>query len=49
MQLIFFLIGLSIKSFKKVFMRYFIICRIIIYCTAIVPNALDKIYHSIKY
>lgn len=49
LQLVFFLIYLSIKGFEKLFMRHFTICYIIIYCTTIVLNAFDKISYSMKF
>lgn len=49
LQFVFFLINPSIKGFKKVFMGYFIMCRIIIYCASIVLNAFNKMCHSVEF
>ena len=43
LQVVFFLIYLVIESFKKVFMRYLTMGSIIVYCTIIIPNTLDKV------
>lgn len=49
LQLIFFLINSFIKRFKKVFMGYFTMYYIIVYCSVIIINALEKIGHSVEF
>lgn len=39
----FFFIYLIIESYKKVFIRHFVISSIVIYCTIIIPNIPNKI------
>ena len=42
LQVVFFIIYFVIKSFEKVFMRRLAMSCIIVYCTSIIPNILDK-------
>ena len=48
LYIIFCFVSLVIKSFKKVFMRYFTISCIIVYSTTIIPDTLDKVASCIE-
>lgn len=45
---LYFFIGLIVESFKKIFMRYFIISNIIVYYTIVILNILDKVANCIE-
>ena len=47
-QVVLLFIYPDIESFKKVFMRHLVIGGIVIYCTTIIPNTLDKVAYCIK-
>lgn len=48
LRLILFFIFFVIKSFKKILMRHFAIGSIVVYCTTIIPNTLNKVVDYIK-
>ena len=43
LQVILFFVCLVVKSFKKVLMRCLAISSIVVYCTIIIPNILNKV------
>ena len=43
LQVVLFFVCLFIKNFKKVFMRRLTMGSIIVYCTTIIPNILNKV------
>ena len=49
LQIVLFFICLIVKSFEKIFMRHFLISCIIIYCTTIILNLLDKTIDCIEF
>ena len=48
LQLVFFFICPIIKNFKKVFMRRLVMGNIVVYCTTIIPNILNKMANYMK-
>ena len=49
LQIVLFFVCLIVKSFKKIFMYYFAISYIIIYCITIILNILDMITNCIEF
>ena len=48
LQVVLFFICPIVKSFKKIFMRRLAIGSIIVYCTTIIPNTLDKVANCME-
>ena len=48
LRIVFFLVSLVVKSFKKVFMSYFGMSCIIVYSTTIILDTLDKVASRIR-
>ncbi len=49
LRVVFFFVRLIIESFDKIFIRRLAVGCIIIYCTTIIPNALDKVANCIEF
>ena len=43
LQLVLFFVCLIVESFKKVLIRRLTISNIVVYCTTIIPNTLNKV------
>ncbi len=48
LQVVLFFVRPIVESFEKVFMRRLAVGYVIIYCTTIIPNALDKVANRME-
>ena len=48
LRLVLFIICFVIENFKKVLMRHLTMGSIVVYCTTIIPNTLNKVANCIE-